>query len=331
MGDEELEEVSRSVLVAESWLRGNVLAHYPATEITTIVVGDTILCNKYPVKNKLALLLPSVKNIYHSLTRWGLQNEIRVSVAFSSSCFQKDSTLLRDDLAKKFVKPLFEFLWSTNSTYSLDPSPKLSPLSAETLTEIQSVVTEKLGFFELKNINLVVKISKERKPMNRKLSFVEFSVPSNIALSPNPPQPHRASPPPLSFPTAPESAPPFVVPAAAPAGFTWPPCSPPSGGATAGEPAPAPQIHVMQKLWCVAKPSVPEETLQEALDFACGEGGADCGEIMPNGNCYYPDTVVAHASYAFNSYWQKNKRNGGTCNFGGTAMLINSDPSNSFF
>ncbi|KAH9663935.1 hypothetical protein KPL70_019842 [Citrus sinensis] len=74
-------------------------------------------------------------------------------------------------------------------------------------------------------------------------------------------------------------------------------------------------------------PNVPADTLQEAMDYACGEGGADCEEIMPHGNCFYPDTVVAHASYAFNSYWQKTKRNGGTCAFGGTAMLINADPS----
>ncbi|KAL9271894.1 Glucan endo-1,3-beta-glucosidase 1-like protein, partial [Drosera capensis] len=81
-----------------------------------------------------------------------------------------------------------------------------------------------------------------------------------------------------------------------------------------------------EKLWCVAKSSMPPEKLQEALDFACGAGRADCEEIQPMGSCYYPDTAVAHASFAFNSYWQKNKRFGGTCSFGGTAMIINADP-----
>lgn len=80
-------------------------------------------------------------------------------------------------------------------------------------------------------------------------------------------------------------------------------------------------------MWCVAKPSVPEETLQEAMDYACGEGRGDCDAIMPSGRCYLPNTMVSHASYAFNSYWQKNKNNGGTCNFGGAAMVITSDPS----
>ncbi|GFP90282.1 glucan endo-1 3-beta-glucosidase 3 [Phtheirospermum japonicum] len=112
---------------------------------------------------------------------------------------------------------------------------------------------------------------------------------------------------------------PPLVGTISPAPDSLPPCEPSRG----------PRQH--HGLWCVAKPSVPAETLQEALDFACGEGGADCEAIGQDGSCYYPDTVVAHASYAFNSYWQRNKKSGGTCGFGGTAMLINSDPSNYFF
>jgi hypothetical protein len=38
---------------------------------------------------------------------------------------------------------------------------------------------------------------------------------------------------------------------------------------------------------------------------------------------------VAHASFAFNSYWQQAKATGGTCDFGGTATIVTRDPSNS--
>lgn len=79
-------------------------------------------------------------------------------------------------------------------------------------------------------------------------------------------------------------------------------------------------------LWCVARPTVPETMLQRAMDYACGNG-ADCGSVQPNGPCFVPNNLVAHASYAFNSYWQRVKIAGGTCDFGGTAMLITVDPS----
>uniref|UniRef100_A0A7N0ZUC3 X8 domain-containing protein n=1 Tax=Kalanchoe fedtschenkoi TaxID=63787 RepID=A0A7N0ZUC3_KALFE len=79
-------------------------------------------------------------------------------------------------------------------------------------------------------------------------------------------------------------------------------------------------------LWCVAKPSVPDPIIQEAMNYACGSG-AECDSIQPNGRCFQPNTLVAHASYAFNSYWQMTKVAGGTCEFGGTAILVTVDPS----
>lgn len=79
-------------------------------------------------------------------------------------------------------------------------------------------------------------------------------------------------------------------------------------------------------VWCVAKAQVPNPIIQEALDYACGSG-ADCESIQLNRSCYLPDTLIAHASFAFNSYWQRTKVAGGTCDFGGTAMLVTVDPS----
>jgi hypothetical protein len=37
--------------------------------------------------------------------------------------------------------------------------------------------------------------------------------------------------------------------------------------------------------------------------------------------------MLAHTFFAFNSYWQRTKASGATCDFGGTAMLITNDPS----
>ncbi|KDP30806.1 hypothetical protein JCGZ_13749 [Jatropha curcas] len=78
--------------------------------------------------------------------------------------------------------------------------------------------------------------------------------------------------------------------------------------------------------WCVANSEVGKEKLQAGLDFACGEGGADCRPIQPGASCYNPNTIEAHASFAFNSYYQKNGRKAGTCYFGGSALVVTQAP-----
>ncbi|KAL3821354.1 hypothetical protein ACJIZ3_007259 [Penstemon smallii] len=78
--------------------------------------------------------------------------------------------------------------------------------------------------------------------------------------------------------------------------------------------------------WCVASKSASQNALQIALDYACGHGGADCSAIQPGGSCFNPITLRDHASYAFNSYYQKNPIPT-SCNFGGTAVTTSTNPS----
>ncbi|KAL5232097.1 hypothetical protein ABZP36_030873 [Zizania latifolia] len=80
--------------------------------------------------------------------------------------------------------------------------------------------------------------------------------------------------------------------------------------------------------WCVANPSASSTALQVALDYACGQGGADCSVIQSGGSCFDPNTVRDHASYAFNMYYQKNPVQT-SCDFGGAATLTSTDPSSS--
>ncbi|CAH8298704.1 unnamed protein product [Eruca vesicaria subsp. sativa] len=78
--------------------------------------------------------------------------------------------------------------------------------------------------------------------------------------------------------------------------------------------------------WCIAKANASPTSLRVALDYACGYGGADCGQIQQGASCYEPNTIRDHASFAFNSYYQKHPGSD-RCNFGGAAQLTSTDPS----
>ncbi|KAJ7980544.1 PLASMODESMATA CALLOSE-BINDING PROTEIN 3-like [Quillaja saponaria] len=78
--------------------------------------------------------------------------------------------------------------------------------------------------------------------------------------------------------------------------------------------------------WCVARSDASTPALQTALDYACASG-ADCTPIQSSGLCYLPNTIQAHASYAFNSYFQRKAMAPGSCDFSGTATIAQTDPS----
>ncbi|CAF2042303.1 unnamed protein product [Brassica napus] len=81
------------------------------------------------------------------------------------------------------------------------------------------------------------------------------------------------------------------------------------------------------RTWCVARPSASQAELQRALDWGCGIGRVDCSVIEKHGDCYEPDTIWSHASFAFNVYYHTNGNNRIACYFGGTATLTKINPS----
>ncbi|KAJ6893797.1 LOW QUALITY PROTEIN: hypothetical protein NC652_027769 [Populus alba x Populus x berolinensis] len=114
----------------------------------------------------------------------------------------------------------------------------------------------------------------------------------------------------------------------APIGISPIPTTPPAGIMTPVTPNPPASTNPTSSggQWCIAS-TIASQNRLAAIDYACGFGGADCSAIQPGSGCYNPNTLRDHASYAFNSYYQKNP--GATsCVFGGTAQLTNTDPSN---
>lgn len=80
-------------------------------------------------------------------------------------------------------------------------------------------------------------------------------------------------------------------------------------------------------VFCVAKSGADSDKLRAGLDWACGQGQANCTAIQSGQPCYNPDNLENHASYAYNDYYQKMHGVGGTCDFSGTATTTTADPS----
>ncbi|KAL2253342.1 UNVERIFIED_CONTAM: CASP-like protein 2B1 [Sesamum indicum] len=77
--------------------------------------------------------------------------------------------------------------------------------------------------------------------------------------------------------------------------------------------------------YCIADEQASEYDLLGAMNWACSNG-ANCTAIQESQPCYLPNTPKDHASYAFNSYYQNMKHQGGGCYFTATAVLTGADP-----
>ncbi|KAK1284868.1 Glucan endo-1,3-beta-glucosidase 13 [Acorus calamus] len=79
--------------------------------------------------------------------------------------------------------------------------------------------------------------------------------------------------------------------------------------------------------WCIASSSASQAVLQNGLDWACGPGNVDCSAVQPSQPCFQPNTLVSHASFVFNSYFQQNGATDIACSFGGAGVKVNKNPS----
>ncbi|KAF3507128.1 hypothetical protein F2Q69_00002585 [Brassica cretica] len=79
--------------------------------------------------------------------------------------------------------------------------------------------------------------------------------------------------------------------------------------------------------WCVANPKIQDQVVQAALGWACQQSQAYCSRIQLGQNCYSPNTLRDHASVVFNTYYQHNKDQGGSCDFNRAAVITHTDPS----
>ncbi|XP_043804488.1 probable glucan endo-1,3-beta-glucosidase A6 isoform X2 [Manihot esculenta] len=95
------------------------------------------------------------------------------------------------------------------------------------------------------------------------------------------------------------------------------------------QPLPAPMNNepYKGKAWCVVAEGANSTALADAMSYACSQGNKTCEQIQLGNQCYKPESLIWHASYAFSSYWAQFKKAGGSCYFNGLATQTAKDPS----
>ncbi|CAL4967221.1 unnamed protein product [Urochloa decumbens] len=394
--NEQLAAAASRASFALLWVRRNVAAYYPATQIQGIAVGNEVFAT---AKNATAQLVPAMANVHAALARLGLDNAIKVSspVALTAlaTSYPSSAGVFREDLAQPVMKPMLDFLAQTGSylmvnaypffaysgnagDISLDYAlfrPNAGVLDSGNGLKYYSLLDAQLDAVfaavnRLGNYNGVrVVVSETGWPSKGDAGETGASAANaaayngNLArrvLSGNAGTPLRpnADMDVYLFALFNENQKPgptsernygvfypnqqkvydveFVLGRGSPAagaggsqgngGLGWQENGgPSSSGSTSGNPPSGVKV-TTGEAWCVANAIVGEQRLLAALNYACGEGGADCKAIQPGAACYEPNTMVAHASYAFNDYYQRKGRTIGTCDFAGAAYVVNQPP-----
>ncbi|MCO5567381.1 hypothetical protein L7F22_021071 [Adiantum nelumboides] len=346
---------------ADLWVQTNIQPFYTVgTNIIGVDVGDELLSNP-SLNATWLQLVPAMQNIHASITKAGLYAKIMVStscamdVLLNSSSTPPSAATFRNDIADSVMKPLLEFLYDNSFPLFLNVFPYRAWLSGnEDQGSLKFALFDSSapplvdGAFTYTNLldtqldAIWVAMTKVGFP-NVQIQITETGWPTlNAGASPNLASEYveqlvakMLADPPHGTPLHPglyiqtylfslfnEDQRPGPI-FEQNWGMLYPNGSRvykfdltpplPSGLVTSEEGA----AH-----WCVANPSADGDALQGALNTICNDDQRYCKDFTQKGDsCYEPNTLVEHASYAFNMYWQEKKTSSGTCNFNGTAGL----------
>lgn len=86
----------------------------------------------------------------------------------------------------------------------------------------------------------------------------------------------------------------------------------------------AKEVPYLPSRWCVANPARDLDSVSDHMKLACSI--ADCTTLYYGGSCYGIGEK-GNVSYAFNSYYQQQKQDPKSCDFGGLGMITYLDPS----
>ncbi|KAE8681183.1 putative BPI/LBP family protein [Hibiscus syriacus] len=350
--NEKLASAAGDQSFADNWVQTSISKYYPATKIEAIAIGNEIIAAN--VTDETKVLVPAMKAIQASLVKFNLDSNIKVSSPIAMTCLENSypssAGSFKQELVDVAIKRMLDFLKQTGSYLMVNIYPffayegnsnqisldyalfKQNPgvvdsgwPSAGDVAEtgasqanaatyngnlIRRVLSGKGTPLRPKdplNVYIFALFNENQKPgptseRNYGLFYPNMQRVYNIAFSKQ--GLNVSFPPPMNIGKS----------------GNRPPSTNNRNRSRGGVTKRAGQT------WCLANPNADRQELQAALDYACGEGGADCGPIQSDGSCFNPDSLEAHASYAFNSYYQKKARVSGSCDFHGAAYVSMQPP-----
>lgn len=355
--------IGSSNTTAATWIDRNVVAFYPETLITAIAVGDEVLTT---IPSSAPLLMPAIESLYSALVAANLHTQIQISTPNAASIvldpFPPSQAFFNQSMAS-VISQLLQFLSRTKSPLMMNLYPyyvfmqnkgvvpldnslfkPLTPskemVDPNTLLHYTNVLDAMVDsvYFSMKNLNVtdvVVLVSETGWPSKGDSKEPYATIDNADTYNSNLIK-HVFDR--SGTPMHPEITSSVYIYELFNEDLRSPPVSEANWGLFYGNSTPVYLLHVSgsgtflandttNQTYCIAMDGVDTKTLQAALDWACGPGRANCSEIQPGESCYQPNNVKNHASYAFDSYYQKEGKAAGSCDFKGMAMITTTDPS----
>ncbi|KAF5474817.1 hypothetical protein F2P56_006677 [Juglans regia] len=355
--------IGSSNSTAAAWVGRNVVGFYPETLISAIAVGDEVLTT---VPSSAPLLLSAIESLYSALVAANLHTQIKISTPHAASIvldpFPPSQAFFNQSLSS-VVLPLLQFLSRTGSPLMMNLYPyyvfmqnkgvvpldnslfkPLTPskemVDPNTLLHYTNVLDAMIdaAYFSMKNLNVTdvpVLVTESGWPSKGDSKEPYATIDNADTYNSNLIKhilDHSGTP------LHPEVTSSVYIYELFNEDLRSPPVSEANWGLFYGNSTAVYLLHVSgsgtflandttNQTYCVAMDGVDSKTLQAALDWACGPGRANCSEVQPGESCYQPNNVKSHASYAFDSYYQKEGRSAGSCDFKGVATITTSDPS----
>ncbi|KAM7273557.1 hypothetical protein ACFE04_028221 [Oxalis oulophora] len=355
--------IGSSNTTAATWVNRNVVAFYPQTLIVGIAVGDEVLTT---IPSSAPLLMPAINSLYSALVAANLHTQVKISTPHAASIILDPfppSQAFFNQSWSSVMAPLLQFLSRTESPLMINLYPyyvymenkgvvpldnalfkPLTPskemVDPNTLLHYTNVLDAMVdsAYVSMKNLNfsdIVVLVTESGWPSKGDSKEPYATIDNADTYNSNLIKhvfDHSGTP------LHPEVTSSVYIYELFNEDLRSPPISEANWGLFYANTTPVYLLHVSgsgtflandttNQTYCISMDGVDSRTLQAALDWACGPGRANCSEIQPGEDCYSPNNVKSHASYAFDSYYQKEGRAPGSCDFKGVATITTSDPS----